>query len=91
MKKPNLDDYNLTYHVLICGHSFAGLSLAERDQAREELRFELFISGIILLEHIWIWDETNQAQLEIASYKSAQKAQTRKTILEAEGFRVRIV
>ncbi len=80
-----------SYHVLICGRSFAGLSLAERDQAREKLRFELFKAGIILLEHVWVWDETNQAQLEVASYQSLEEARGRQALLEEKGLRVRIV
>ncbi len=79
------------YHVLVYGNSLQGLPFQERDQERERLRFELLKAGTILLEHVWIWDETDTAQLLIRSYESALDACKRKEVLEEVGLKVRVV
>lgn len=79
------------YHLLVCGESFQGLCFAERDRARERLRFSLLLAGSIPAEHIWVWDATNQAQLLVNSYAAKNEAEARKESLQRAGLRCRIV
>jgi hypothetical protein len=79
------------YHLLVCGRSFQGLDFRERDRAREELRFELLRAGVMLMEHVWVWDRTDRAQLLVSSYPVRERAERRQNELEAAGLRCRIV
>jgi hypothetical protein len=79
------------HHVLACGASFHGLEFPERDRAREELRQKVAEAGLTFVEHYWVWDETDRAQLLVRSTQSACEAEKFRSYLERHGVGARII
>ena len=76
--------------VLACGDSFTGLDFPERDRVRERLREEVADTGLVFTEHYWVWDETDRAQLLVASTPDAAEADQLRQRLHEQGIRTRI-
>ncbi|MCM0756823.1 hypothetical protein M7784_16435 [Desulfovibrio aminophilus] len=76
--------------VLAYGDSFEGLSFEERDEARARLREAVSASGILVPEHVWVWDETNRAQLVLATLHSREMAARLAARMGNKGLAVRI-
>ena len=78
------------HYVLACGDSFLGLELPERDRVRERLREKVAEAGLAFVEHHWIWDHTNEAQLLVTTTSSVHEAEQFSDFLERHGVRARI-
>ncbi|MES9997608.1 hypothetical protein [Desulfovibrio aminophilus] len=76
--------------VLAYGESFEGLSLEKRDEARARLREAVAGHGIMLPELVWVWDETNRAQLVLATMRSREMAVRLAERVGNKGLSVRI-
>jgi len=67
------------------------LCFEQRDRVREKLRARVAECGLVYVEHHWIWDETNRAQLLIVSREHEEDARKFKNYLEENGIEARIV
>lgn len=76
--------------VLALGESFAGLSFEERDTARAKLCEVVALRGVHLPQCVWVWDETNRAQLVLATVPSRELASLLAARLSGLGLSVRI-
>ena len=79
------------YHVLACGESFRNLCFEDRDKTRDNLRRRVAQCGLVYVEHHWIWDDTDRAQLLIVSREQREKAQKFKDFLEQNKIEARII
>ncbi len=79
------------YYVLACGDSFSGRDFPERDRIRERLREDVARTGLCFVEHYWVWDGTDRAQLLVVATPSAQEADRFRKFLEKHGIRARII
>lgn len=79
------------YHVLACGETFQGLCFQERDRARDRLRGRVAECGLVYVEHHWVWDDTDRAQLLIVSREQKESAQKFKKFLEQNKIEARII
>jgi hypothetical protein len=80
----------LGWWVLALGESFAGLSFEERDAARARLCEAVALRGIHLPQCLWVWDETDRAQLVLATVPSRELAGLLAERLGGRGLTVRI-
>ncbi len=80
----------LGWWVLAVGARLDHGSLELRDRSRDNLRRELEQRGIRLKEYVWIWDETNRAQVLLRSFGSRDLAEAFAGAMEMRGLRVRI-
>ena len=79
------------YHVLACGEPLQGLCFQDRDKAREKLRVRVAQCGLEYVEHHWVWDDTDRAQLLVTSRELEEDARRFKNFLEENGIEARIV
>ncbi|WP_034640914.1 hypothetical protein [Desulfovibrio inopinatus] len=71
--------------VLALGDSFEGKSFSERDHLREQLRKNLERNGIARNELVWVWDETERAQLVLLTYADYGEACKALELLSFDG------
>ena len=76
--------------VLACGEVLDRDSFKDREQSRERLLNSTRMVGLHLPENIWVWDETNAAQLVIATVPSLQRAHILAKRLRKKGLTIRI-
>jgi hypothetical protein len=76
--------------VLACGKPLEA-SLERRDMVRDELRREVAENGLAPREHVWVWDETNQAQLVLGTFESRELADQFALSLRTSGLRLKVV
>lgn len=76
--------------VLLCGSPLDPGDLARRDVAREELRGQAATLGLAVRECVWVWDETNQAQLLAGEFPARTQAEGFARTLTDKGCRVRV-
>jgi hypothetical protein len=77
--------------VLVCGAHLDAEDFDQREAAREDLRLTLSAHGISLREHIWVWDETDRAQVVVGQHASIRKAKRHADDLGRFGLEVRII
>ena len=78
------------YYVLACGDTFHGRDFPERDRIRDRLRENVASAGLTFIEHYWVWDRTDRAQLLVHSTSSAKDAEGFRDFLERHGISARI-
>jgi len=76
--------------VLACGDELDTDSMEKRDDARARLLKEARLAGVVLSEHIWVWDEEGKAQLVISTVPSLERAQILADALKRKGLIIRI-
>jgi hypothetical protein len=77
--------------VLACGKPLDEASLERRDTVRDELRREVAEKGFVPREHVWVWDETNRAQLVLGTFESRDLAESYALSLQASGLCLRVI
>lgn len=60
--------------VLAQGRKLDPADFEAREAAREDLLHAVLKAGVLLDENIWVWDETNRAQLVLATLPSQERA-----------------
>ena len=73
-----------------CGEPLDQDSFKDREQSRERLLKATRLVGLHLPENIWVWDDTNAAQLVIATVPSLQRAHVLANRLRKKGLTIRI-
>lgn len=76
--------------VLALGEPFAGLSFEERDAVRAKLCETVALRGIHLPQCLCVWDETDRAQLVLATVPSRELASLLAERLSDRGLDVRV-
>jgi len=82
--------YSRGWWVLAVGDALDEDSLEQRECMREALRRELAEHSIRLGQYVWIWDETNRAQVVLRSFERRELAETFAAAMERRGIRVRV-
>jgi len=77
--------------VLLKGAALDDDDLAQRDAARDRLRELAEANGVRLAEYVWVWDETNTAQLVAGRFDNQEQAWSRAKQLIAKGLDARVV
>ena len=76
--------------VLAVGEELDREDFAARDAARERLEQRVRRAGIALEERVWVWDETNRAQLKLLALPGREEAEALARALAGRGLKVRI-
>ena len=76
--------------VLAVGEPYGERSFPERDQARDRLRRSVDQCGVELAEHVWVWDETDQVQLVLATLPTKQRAESLAERYRSRGLSIRV-
>lgn len=77
--------------VLVRGEALDETDLAQRDAARDRLRRQAEAGGVRVDEYVWVWDETNTAQLVAGRFDDPDLAWSRARQLVARGLDARVV
>ncbi|WP_147822126.1 hypothetical protein [Salidesulfovibrio onnuriiensis] len=80
----------LGWWVLACGDPLDPDDFQSRDQARDRLRNKVEECGIMLTEHIWVWDESEAAQLVITTLPTRERAERVAAKLKSKGLAIRV-
>lgn len=82
--------YTQGWWVLAVGESLDPDSFEQREQMRDALRRELSQRSIPLARYVWVWDETNRAQVVLRSFEHRELAEAFAAAMEKRGLRVRV-
>lgn len=77
--------------VLICGEALNPEDFDQRERARTALREVLTKHGIKLNEFVWIWDETETAQVVAGHHRHLYDAREQAQKLTQLGLTTRII
>lgn len=77
--------------VLVCGRPLDKTCFDAREKARESLRRDLIRLGVKLAEYVWIWDNTDRAQVVAARFHELGSAERLARELKSKGLDVRVV
>ena len=80
----------LGWWVLARGETLESAPFAEREAARERLLLRVRAAGLVLPENIWVWDETETAQLVISTVPTLKRAEKLAAHLRGKGLDIRI-
>ena len=80
----------LGWWVLARGETLENAPFAEREAARERLLLRVRAAGLVLPENIWVWDETETAQLVISTVPTLKRAEKLAAHLRGKGLDIRI-
>jgi hypothetical protein len=81
----------LSWWVVACGRPLDPDSFEAREAARELLRQELADHGVRLEEYVWVWDDSNRAQVVVSSHDSPEEAARDESRLRHLGLNVRTI
>ncbi len=76
--------------VLALGDGFDDAPLEDRDQIRELLRDQVEAAGVILAEYVWVFDDSGQAQLVLATLPTKDRAERVAEQLRGKGLLIRV-
>ncbi|MFW5837875.1 MAG: hypothetical protein ACOCVM_07680 [Desulfovibrionaceae bacterium] len=76
--------------ILAVGEPMNEGSLEARDTARNELRRHVEQAGLRLQEFVWVWDETERAQVVVATLPTRDRAERVAERLRRRGLKVRV-
>jgi hypothetical protein len=79
-----------SWWILAVGDQVDATSLEARDEARERLRRQVLDTGLQLQEFVWVWDETDRAQLVVATLPTQERADRGAERLRRRGLDIRI-
>lgn len=80
----------LGWWVLACGDPLDPDDFKSRDRARDRLRRRVEEAGIMLNEHVWVWDGSESAQLVITTLPSRERADRVAKKLRQKGLDIRV-
>ncbi|MFO7597460.1 MAG: hypothetical protein R6W92_14095 [Desulfocurvibacter africanus] len=87
----------LGWWVVLCGGALEPDDFDQRERMRERLVELVRELGIALQEHVWVWDELNQAQLVVGRFPSYEQAMDKAELLSeriknvCDGVAVRVM
>lgn len=87
----------LGWWVVLCGGALEPDDFDQRERMRERLVELVRELGIPLREHVWVWDELNQAQLVVGRFPSYEQAMNKAELLSeriknvCDGVAVRVM
>lgn len=77
--------------VLVMGASYNPLDYGQRMEAREGLRAQAAAKGFVPEEYVWVWDDSNRAQLVAGRYAKLSEAREMSDALSALGLTPRLI
>lgn len=77
--------------VLAVGGPYAADDFEQRERSRTRLRQELLLLAIVPDEYVWVWDETDTAQLVLRSFGDREAAEAYAAYLSGRGVVARVV
>jgi len=80
----------LGWWVLACGDPLNPEDFKSRDMARDRLRRKVEEVGIVLSEHVWVWDGSDTAQLVITTLPTRERAERVAEKLRQKGLNIRV-
>lgn len=75
--------------VLAVGGPYDAEDFDQRERARTRLRQELLLLAIVPDEYVWVWDETDTAQLVLRSFGDREAAESYAAYLSGRGVTAR--
>jgi hypothetical protein len=78
------------FWVLAVGGPYDPEKFDQREAARTRLRQELLLLAIVPDEYIWIWDETDCAQLVLRTFGQVEQAEAYAAYLAGRGVTARV-
>lgn len=84
------DAHREGWWVLACGDELDENSFDEREEARNLLLSEVEVAGVVLPEHVWVWDEARRAQLVITTMPTKERAERVAEVLREKGLTIRV-
>ena len=76
--------------VLAVGGPYAADDFEQRERSRTRLRQELLLLAIVPDAYVWVWDETDTAQLVLRSFGDREAAESYAAYLSGRGVVVRV-
>ncbi|MYL83085.1 hypothetical protein GTA51_08040 [Desulfovibrio aerotolerans] len=76
--------------VLAVGGPYDANDFDQRERARTRLRQELLLLAIVPDEYVWVWDETDMAQLVLRSFGDRESAAAYAAYLSGRGVTARV-
>ena len=76
--------------VLAVGGPYDANDFDQRERARTRLRQELLLLAIVPDEYVWVWDETDMAQLVLRCYSDREGAEDYAAYLSGRGVTARM-
>ena len=76
--------------VLAVGGPYAAEDFEQRERARTRLRQELLLLAIVPDEYVWVWDETDMAQLVLRGFSDREGAEDYAAYLSGRGVTARV-
>ena len=76
--------------VLAVGGPYAADDFDQRERARTRLRQELLLLAIVPDEYVWVWDETDTAQLVLRTCDRREAAEEYAAYLSGRGVATRV-
>ena len=76
--------------VLAVGGPYDAEDFDQRDAARTRLRQELLLVAIVPDAYVWVWDETDRAQLVLRTFARREAAEDYAAYLSGRGVTARV-
>ncbi|HCR13587.1 hypothetical protein [Solidesulfovibrio alcoholivorans] len=76
--------------VLALGGPYDPGDFEQRDAARTRLRQELLLVAIVPDAYVWVWDETDRAQLVLRTFARREAAEDYAAYLSGRGVTARV-
>ena len=76
--------------VLAVGGPYDAGDFDQRDAARTRLRQELLLEAIVPDAYVWVWDETDRAQLVLRTFARREAAEDYAAYLSGRGVTARV-
>ena len=81
---------NAGWWVLAVGGPYDAGDFNQRERARTRLRQELLLLAIVPDDYVWVWDETDTAQLVLRSFGEYEAAGSYAAYLSGRGVTARV-
>jgi len=88
--EPGSVRHGLGWWVLAQGGQLAEEDFSAREAARDLLLNQVRRAGLLVAENVWVWDETGNAQLVLATLPTEERAQRLAERLRDKGISVRV-
>ena len=76
--------------ALAVGGPYDAHDFDQRERARTRLRQELLLLAIVPDAYVWVWDETNAAQLVLRRFDAREAAESYAAYLSGRGVASRV-
>jgi len=85
-----MPERNAGWWALAVGGPYDAHDFDQRERARTRLRQELLLLAIVPDAYVWVWDETNAAQLVLRSFDERTAAESYAAYLSGRGVTSRV-